>query len=237
MKQTAIILAGGLGTRLSNIFPDCPKALVPVAGKPFLHWLILLLKKNSINEIIISTGYLAEKIEQFLIKNKQYNIKISSVKEPHPMGTAGGALFAVNSAHVKSDHIYIFNGDSLLMDDYEKDLNPSLVNIWARYEEDASRYGSLNISDDGFLINFNEKVLGSGFINTGIYFFPKQILNRFPETQLSFEYDIFPELLKQNIKIQVNKTKGSFIDIGTEMSYKNASSFINENKFFFESEK
>lgn len=231
----AVILAGGFGTRIKHLLPDIPKPMAKVANKPFVEWIINYLQQQSIKQFILSTGYLGDVIEKYFNHYSIDNIIINCYQENEPLGTAGGFINVVNLSNQMPDSWLVTNGDSLIF----TDLNPMfdyLKNdeikgvILGLSLPDASRYGSLKYDDDYNLISFAEKQQGKGVINAGVYLFKHSLINKFPETKpLSFEYDVFPELLRQGYKIKVHITEAPFLDIGTPETLIQAENFILNN--------
>lgn len=234
MVESAIILAGGRGTRLSSIFPNTPKPLVKFHGRPFIDWVILWLIKNSIKEVIVSTGYLGDKIELHLSNFKNKKIKIKCIREPKILGTAGGALYSLSMSNVKSKDVLIVNGDTLSTANLIQDGDSNSIKLWAYNHHDSSRYGTLKVDSNNYLKGFKEKVSGKGLINGGIYSFPVDLLSEFKVKKQSFEEDIFPQLIKKNISIKVQILDSDFIDIGTVSSYNNSNLFIRRHTNYFE---
>ena len=115
MLREAIILAGGLGTRLRDTVSDLPKVLAPVNNQPFLYYLLANLFKQNLNHVVLSTGYMGEKIEEF-IKKRYPEKNISIAKEEKPLGTGGGIFNALQFCN--SDEILILNGDTFFNIDY-----------------------------------------------------------------------------------------------------------------------
>ncbi|MBL1211327.1 nucleotidyltransferase family protein [Geminocystis sp. GBBB08] len=231
----AVILAGGFGTRVKHLLPNIPKPMAEVANKPFLEWIINYLHQQNIDNFIISTGYLGDIIESYFTKQNLENITINCYQESEPLGTAGGFINAVNLSNQQTFSWLITNGDSLIFTDL-KSLYNSLENqdvegvILGLSLPDASRYGSLKYDDDYNLISFAEKQQGKGVINAGVYLFKHSVINKFPDKKpLSFEYDVFPELLNQGCKIKVHITEASFLDIGTPETLIQAEDFILNN--------
>lgn len=231
----AVILAGGYGTRVKHLLPNVPKPMASVADKPFLEWILRYLKHQGITQNILSTGYLSEVIEEHFQTQPVAAIEVYCCQEKQPLGTAGGFLNAVRQANLSPDAWLVMNGDSLIvaqfneMASYLADPGVNAV-ILGVSVEDASRYGSLVIDDSENLLNFAEKRQGAGIINGGVYLFRPRVLDRFPSgLPLSFEYDVFPALLKQDLSIKVHQIKAPFLDIGTPESLPQAEAFIREN--------
>jgi D-glycero-alpha-D-manno-heptose 1-phosphate guanylyltransferase len=178
MIREAIILAGGLGTRLRSVVPDVPKCLAPVAGKPFLYYVIAHLRKQGIRNFIFSVGYKNEAViafvnREFLSLGRQGLSDFKFSIEEQPLGT-GGAIKL--SGEKVSDHdIIVCNGDTLFKIDLQK-----LSNFHLQHNADCTlclkpmnnfeRYGVVEINDDGSIKSFKEKrFYQSGLINGGIY--------------------------------------------------------------------
>lgn len=229
MIKEAIILAGGLGTRLRSVVSDIPKCMAPVNGKPFLHYLITFLQKNGIEKIILSVGYLYEPIEQFLKTHyEDFDYKLSI--ESTPLGTGGGIKLACKLASEKN--VLICNGDTLFdinvaeLSEFHN-LHQAECTLSLKPMQDSNRYGVVEIDKDGAITAFKEKgIHQSGLINGGVYalYVPGFLTMDLPEI-FSFEKDY----LEKNIG---NSTGNSilsgivqdkyFIDIGIPEDYQKA---------------
>lgn len=231
----AVILAGGAGTRIRHLLPGLPKPLAPVAGRPFLDWVIRYLHRQGVRSIVLSAGFLAEQLEAFA-----HTRAVACVREPQPLGTGGGFLHALAGSGREEREILACNGDSLVL----TELGPLLQSLQdpavdaallGVHVADASRYGSLNLALDGSLLGFAEKRSGAGLVNAGVYLFRRSLIGRFPQKRpLSFEYDVFPSLLASGAKIRGVPCTGPFLDIGTEASLARADVFIREHMGWFE---
>ncbi|WP_017295816.1 nucleotidyltransferase family protein [Geminocystis herdmanii] len=237
-NSIAVILAGGFGTRVKHLLPNIPKPMAKVANKPFIEWIINYLQQQNIDKFILSTGYLGEVIEEYFKQEFFAKININCYQENEPLGTAGGFINTVNLSNQIPDSWLVTNGDSLIF----TDLNPMFNYLKNDDVEgvmlglslpDASRYGSLKYDDDYNLITFAEKQQGKGVINAGVYIFKHSVINKFPDKKpLSFEYDVFPELLQKGCKIKVHITEAPFLDIGTPKTLIQAEKFIKNNWTF-----
>ncbi|MEM8780612.1 MAG: nucleotidyltransferase family protein [Cyanobacteria bacterium P01_G01_bin.49] len=231
----AVILAGGYGTRVKHLLPNVPKPMAPVAGKPFIEWIIRYLKQQGITQQVLATGYLGKVIEEHFYRQPVKEAEVYCCCEPKSLGTAGGFINAVHQTNLSPNAWLVMNGDSLIIAQFKQlvdHLNNNKVDgvILGVSVDDASRYGSLVINEDGYLIKFAEKKAGQGIINGGVYLFRRETLEKFPSKfPLSFEYDVFPALLQQNIQIKVHQIKAPFLDIGTPESLPQAEAFIQEN--------
>ena len=221
----AIVLAGGLGTRLSGVISNVPKPMAPVSGYPFLEILLTSLEGNGFKRVILSVGYLAEVITSYF-GNRFHGLEITYEVEASPLGTGGAIRSAIQNCY--SDHVFIFNGDTFL------DLEVSRVEaLWkknalpiivAREVSDVSRYGALEIKD-GRLIKFLEKGrAGPGLINAGCYVLPINALDDFTVgSKFSLETEFLgPHCSGKSMDVFI--TQGHFIDIGIPEDYARAQS-------------
>lgn len=230
-----VVLAGGKGTRIRHLLPDLPKPLAPVFGYPFLEWVLKFISKQGLKNVVLSTGYLAEKIKLFAEKTNFQYLNLQCVQESLPLGTAGGVANAIDNCRHEFETVLVLNGDSLVMADLVpmfnclKETSVDVVLLGVKVD-DARRYGALEVSDDNFLLGFREKQTGVGLINAGVYLFRRKILDILPRGKaISFEIDVFPKLLAENLQIKVIEVEAPFVDIGTEESLDYSSAFIEKN--------
>lgn len=216
----AVVLAGGFGTRLREVVPDLPKPMAPVAGRPFLEILLITLACKGFTRVILSLGYMSEKIIAHFGDNFS-GIELIYEVETQPLGTGGAIRTAL--MRCSSDHVFIFNGDTYLdleVDEIEQlwqsNHRPVIV---VRNVQDTSRFGRVEMLN-GYINSFLEKsITGPGLINAGCYVFPKNILNGFPYgATFSLENDFFGKYIHK-IKFDGFVTKGHFIDIGVPEEY------------------
>ena len=228
---TALILAGGLGTRLQSALPDQPKVLAPVAGRPFLSYLMDQLISIGFRHLILCTRYRGEQIKEAFGDN--YNgLDIRYSQEPEPLGTGGALRYALplivtDSALVTNGDSYVnFNLKTFLAWHFENDLQVSLV---LAYVSDTSRYGRVEVNEDGRIVKFDEKGAshGPGWVNAGVYIFNRSILETIPSGQpFSLEREFFPFLISRDL--YGFGSEGAFIDIGTTESYALADEFFSK---------
>jgi D-glycero-alpha-D-manno-heptose 1-phosphate guanylyltransferase len=211
----AIILAGGFGTRLRSVVPDLPKPMAPIAGKPFLEILLHQLSTKGFERIVLSLGFLAEKISSHFGTSFE-GMQIAYEIESKPLGTGGAILAAMT--HCQSDHVYVFNGDTYLDLEIQAvenlwDLNHNPV-IVVREVYDTSRYGRVDLSGD-LVVAFKEKgEAGRGLINAGCYVLKKNVFDGFRSGEpFSLESDLLAKKIPQMI-LNGFVTSGHFIDIG-----------------------
>lgn len=216
----AIILVGGLGTRLRQVVPDWPKPMAPVAGRPFLEILLTMLSRKGFKRAVLSLGFMPDKIIDHF--GESYSgIELVYEVESQPLGT-GGAIRA-SLTRCLSDHVFIFNGDTYLDVEVEPlealwraNRSPIIV---VREVPDTARFGRVELSE-GRIHQFLEKGSpGPGLINAGCYVVPRELLDDFPLGQpFSLETDFFTKHVDQ-IKFDGFITKGRFIDIGVPDDY------------------
>jgi len=226
---TALILAGGLGTRLQSALPDCPKVLAPVAGRPFLSYLMDQLISTGFRHVILCTGYKGEQIrETFGDQYKELNIQYS--QESEPLGTGGALRFVLSL--IDADSALVTNGDSYVncnLSDYldwhfKNNFQASLL---LTYVLDTSRYGRVEIGEDDRISKFDEKGAshGPGWINAGVYIFNRGLLESIPPGKpFSLEREFFPSLISRGL--YGFRSEGAFIDIGMPESYALAEEFF-----------
>jgi D-glycero-alpha-D-manno-heptose 1-phosphate guanylyltransferase len=214
-----LILAGGLGTRLRTKFADGPKVLAPVGGRPFLSYLLNHLVVSGFREIILCVGYRAEDVERWLGNGSALGLSVNYSREDEPMGTAG-ALRLAYQRFAEDKAFFAMNGDSILQVPfaamYKAHLSRRPAATVALAEmTDTSRYGSVDVDENGFVSGFREKSgeRVPGLINAGIYFFEPLVMNLVPPRRsVSLEREILPQLVSRGLL--AFKSDGFFIDIG-----------------------
>lgn len=223
----AIVLAGGFGTRLRQVVTDVPKPMAPIAGRPFLEILLGSLARKGFTRVVLSLGFMAEKISDHF-GARFAGMDIAYVVEGTPLGTGGAIRLALDAC--TQDYVFVFNGDTYL--DLEVDL---LERQWqarqntivvGRQVPDTTRYGRL-VVDGGHITCFAEKgIAGSGLINAGCYVLATDALARFPLNQpFSIETDyLVPEITSATVEVFV--TEGMFIDIGIPEDYARAQTLL-----------
>ncbi|MBP5496646.1 MAG: nucleotidyltransferase family protein [Bacteroidales bacterium] len=224
--KQAIILAGGFGTRLQGVVKDVPKPMAPVNGLPFLTYILDYLIEYQYNKVILSVGYLHEKIEAYF-GNQYKSLEIDYAVETEPLGTGGGILFAMSKC--VTDNVLVINGDTMFKVDlaefeqFHAEKN-ALLSIVLREVEDVSRYGSVTIGNDNLIVLFAEKqvTFGRGYINGGVYLINRELFRKYPQPQkFSFEKDLMTRFYRQEL-FYAMPSDGYFIDIGIPEDYARA---------------
>lgn len=224
--KEAIILAGGLGTRLRDAVPDLPKCMAPVNGKPFISYVIDFLQDQGITCFIFALGYKSEIIMQYLAETYPEIDKKFSI-ETDPLGTGGAIKLACGLATEQS--VLVANGDTLFKIDLLElasfhTLSGAHCTLSLKYMENFDRYGVVELDDDCAITSFKEKAFySSGLINGGMYALN---VHRFLEDEtlpekFSFEKD-YLEASFEKCRMFGIEQEGYFIDIGIKEDYERA---------------
>jgi len=225
----AIILAGGRGTRLASVLPDLPKAMAPVAGRPFLDYVLNHLARSSVvRHAVLALGYRADNIVDHL-SNFEPPLPTTPVVETQALGTGGALLNALSATSGNS--ILVLNADSLAAIDLralwlQHQSSGCAVTLSVMAVPDASRYGSVEL-DGARVRNFVEKRPGAGLVNVGIYLFERDALVKLPTGPSSLEQDILPQLVAAG-QAAAFVGDGPFLDIGLPSSYALAADFLRD---------
>ena len=222
--KTAFILAGGKGTRMRPFTYELPKPLIPVQGRPLLQHILDLLRKYEIRDIIISTGYMCDKIKEYFGNGSKFGLDITYIEEKEELGTAG----ALNmSKDLLKDTFIMFNGDILanidlhdLIDFHSR--NEGLATIALTPVDDPSRFGVADLKGDR-IMKFVEKPKThiSNLINAGVYVLEPEVINYVPKGRAMMETDVFPKLAAEG-KLFGYPYDGQWFDTGTHESYEKA---------------
>jgi NDP-sugar pyrophosphorylase family protein len=229
----ALILVGGLGTRLRPVYAEGPKALAPIQGKPFLAYLLKMLADHGVSRVVLCLGHRARQIEQWMaekhLADESLSLDIRCSCEDKPLGTAG-ALGLAYSRYARGERVLAMNGDSI--------LRLSLAAMWELHSRhaaeatiglahvpDTSRYGNVQVNDQGWVTSFSEKSAERkpGFINGGVYLFEPSVMDRVvKDRSTSLEREALPSQLTRGLL--AFKSDGYFIDIGVPQDLARAQS-------------
>lgn len=235
----ALILCAGLGTRLRPLTETTPKPLLPIKGKPLLHYHLESLYTYGVRDILINTHYLHEQIEEFIKSNKGIfeGLTIKTIFEETLLGSAG--TLKENSSFFQGEEDFlIVYGDNLTNINYEKLLSvhknkEGIATIASYLEEHPESKGIISFDENDQIIKFIEKPkpeqVISKYANAGIYVLNRKVfeyLNYFDKTPLDFGYDIFPLLLEKKEKMYVYMMDEVLLDIGTLESYTEAQDLL-----------
>ena len=222
----AFVLAGGLGTRLRPRFGDRPKALTPLAGRPFLAHQLEWLARHGVREVVVCAGYGADQLERELGDGQRWGVRLEYSVEQEPLGTGGALKLAQREV---AGPALIVNGDTL-----------AACNPWAleraRWEHaalgavalfevaDARARGRVECDAAGVVLRFVEKdesFRGSAWVNGGLYAFAAELWKRLPGGPSSLEREILPALAAEG-RLRGFRTAGEFFDIGTPEEWERA---------------
>jgi D-glycero-alpha-D-manno-heptose 1-phosphate guanylyltransferase len=225
----AIVLAGGLGTRLRSVVSDLPKALAPIAGQPFLAYLLQFLEGQGIRRVVLAVGYRKEAI-QAAFGSRYRGLELVYSVEDEPLGTGGALLQAL--AHVDGAFAFVLNGDTFLRLNYRAmtqalELTPDAPLVVAlRPVADAGRYGAAVVSG-GRILGFTSRGSeGPGLINAGCYLLARDIFQRYPmPAKFSWETD-FLEPRSAELRPLAVECDAPFIDIGIPQALEQAQTLI-----------
>lgn len=223
----AIILAGGLGTRLRSLVKDRPKPMAEIeADKPFLAYQIDYLRQYDVTEIVLCVGYMWENVRAYFGDGEKFGVKIFYAVEEELLGTGG----AIKNAEKFIDAPFlVLNGDSF----FEADIDAMAKFHFAKKAsdenyfgtmalttvDDRSSFGSIDLDEENLITAFNEKdpeLTSPGLINAGVYLLEPKILEKIPSgRKVSIEKEIYPDLLQNELHIGGFKSNVFFVDIGT----------------------
>jgi NDP-sugar pyrophosphorylase family protein len=235
----ALILAGGLGTRLRKDVPDRPKPMAPAAGRPFLEYLVELLRDQGFDDLVLCLGHQADHVRTHFGDGRRWGVQIDYAIEASPLGTAGALKNA--GEHVAGTTL-VLNGDSYL----EIDLRAMVAGHGARQAadgralgtlavvrvEDTAAGGAMEMNGAGRIAGFWEKAeAGPGWINGGIYVLEPEVWEAIPEGRpVSIERETFPHLLAQGCHLYAYPVDGFFVDIGTPQGYRRFRQYVEEKE-------
>jgi mannose-1-phosphate guanylyltransferase len=230
MKTGAILLVGGMGTRLLPLTLKTPKPMLQVAGVPFTEHQIRKAASAGISEIVLATSYKSELFEPYFGNGEKFGIKIKYAVEKSALGTGGGIRNAASQLS-NCDQIVIFNGDVLsghnLVGQIEfHQKNKADVTLYLTQVKDARPYGCVELLENNQVKSFLEKMENpiSNQINAGCYIFNSDVINQIPKDQVvSVERDTFPKLLATGAKVFGYLDNSYWLDIGTPAALVKAS--------------
>ena len=215
----AVILAGGLGTRLRSVVSEVPKCMAPVDGKPFLQYMLEWLSRFDVSHVVLSVGYLREVIFAF-IDSREWPFEISYAVEEEPLGTGGGIRLALTKC--REDRVIVLNGDTFFNVDLKALTFAAPVTLALKPMRDFDRYGAVDLAG-GLVTGFHEKTACTeGLINGGVYALVRSRLDlAFYPGRFSFEKDLLEPLAAARL-VAGQVQEGYFIDIGIPEDYARA---------------
>jgi D-glycero-alpha-D-manno-heptose 1-phosphate guanylyltransferase len=222
----ALLLVGGMGTRLRSVVSSTPKPLAALGTGSFLELLVKQLRHQGIRRFVMCTGYLADQIENQFGDGRNFDVAIEYSREKTPLGT-GGAVKLAQPCLSDSQDFLVMNGDSFMevnfreLIDYHRE-HESYVTMAIRRVQNANRYGTVHIDSSGRVTAFAEKAADEApeLINAGVYVFKREVLALIPEGPSSLEKDLFPQIIARGV--YALEQQGMFIDIGIPEDYQRA---------------
>ncbi len=221
MNKEVIILAGGLGTRLSSVVADVPKCMAVVAGKPFLEHLLSYLETQFVDHVVLSLGYKHEVVVEWL-KAKAFTFKVSWVIESSPLGTGGAVALALKKT--KQQQVFVMNGDTFYpvslqeMAAIKTPQTPMVVAL--KPMEHFDRYGVVTVDAELNITSFEEKrPCEKGLINGGVYLMDRSLL---ANTPISMPFSFEKQVLEKTMGLKASIQDIVFIDIGVPSDYEKA---------------
>ncbi|MGO9753475.1 MAG: sugar phosphate nucleotidyltransferase [Solirubrobacteraceae bacterium] len=222
----ALILVGGEGTRLRPLTSNLPKPVVPLAGQPFMSYMLQWLRSHGVDDIVLSCGFLADGVRRVLGDGSQLGIRLRYVEERRPLGTGGALKYA---EALLGDRFFMLNGDVLTDIDLTAQLaaherHGARATLALIAVEDPSAYGLVRLREDGSVGEFLEKpgpeqIIDTNLINAGVYIIERDVLDGMAPagTNTSIERDVFPTLVDHGL--YGYQTDGYWLDIGTPDRY------------------
>jgi len=228
--EEAIVLVGGLGTRLRAVVSDVPKPLAPVAGRPFLAWVLDHLAGNGIRRVVLATGHMAAVVET-VVGSRWSGMEVAYSLEDTPLGTGGAVRLA--ATRLSGDSAHVLNGDTFLRYplaglEQETRLRGALAGVALARVDDVARYGAVEVAA-GKVTAFREKGgQGPGLINAGSYFLTAGALDALPRQKaFSLETGFLHPQAGSGGLAAFTGTSG-FIDIGVPEDYARAQSMFGQ---------
>jgi len=223
-KPKAIILAGGLGTRLRPYTLLLPKPMLPVGPKPILEHIIEWLSGNKISDIVISTGYLGRMIEEYFRNGSELGVSIEYARSNRPMGIAGQLRAAEEKV---GDTFLCLYGDAML--DFKLDKlidfhlkSRAMATMTLMKYETKLKYGMIDVDKRGRVTSWREKPVIEGDINVGCYVMQKSFFKYIPEKKVYGMKEAFEDALRNKEMICALRVDGTFLDIGDRRSFREA---------------
>lgn len=221
-----VILCGGLGTRLASLYPDRPKALVPVAGKPLLLRQLEWLMRAGVTEIHLAAGHLAQRLEEWLQLDAPHRSAVPELSlrlsaEPTPLGTAGAVKFV--EPYLRTDPFLVLNGDTLVPN---LDLRALLavhrsagaaITMAVCRRRGCERYGTVVMDAEGWVHRFLEKgASGEGWVNAGVYVMSRAVLAKvvLDRGPVSLEFEVLPRVAQEG-RLKAWLCPPPLLDMGT----------------------
>lgn len=221
---SAVVLAGGLGTRLRTAYAGGPKSMAPVGKRPFLDYLLSWLRSQGVEKVVICVGYKRSQIQRFVGRGRKWGLRVTFSVERKLLGTGGALKKAENL--ISGDRVLVVNGDTFVDINVQELIKfhegrKALATLAAVNVADSGRYGSLGVDGENKITAFFEKITRNGarqtgkhLINGGVYVFQKEVLKEiYAHDSVSLEREVLPLLVQQNC-MYAFESNSYFLDIG-----------------------
>lgn len=233
--KTAVILAGGKGTRLRPYTTSFPKPLMPVGDRPVLEILIEQLIRDGFTHFHFAVGHLAELIEAYFGDGHRWgdDITISYSREESPLGTAGPLAMLAESL---PEQFLVVNGDvltdldyGLFLDSHRRNDPARVLTISTHKRILCSEYGVLNATPDGLVRDYSEKPSYHLSVSEGVYAFSRETLSWIPKNQRFDFPDLVQRMLREHLPVVACEHTGMWLDIGRPDDYEEAQRLVAEH--------
>ena len=217
----AVILAGGLGTRLLPYTKTLPKPMLRLGKKPILEYVIKWIKKNGIRDIVLCASYKHEKIQSFFQDGKKFGVNIEYAISKKPLATAGQLKTAekfVNNTFicVYGDSIFDFNLKNMILEHKRKKSSVTMSLYNYKFE---LKYGVIDTKKNGIITAWNEKPTFNSKINMGCYVFEPEIFSFIPKNKQYGMDAVIKQIITKKKRVNSFVSKKEFIDIGNKEIY------------------
>lgn len=225
--RSAVVLAGGRGTRMADLTRSLPKPLLTVSGRPLIGFQLQRLADAGVARVVVATSYRAAQLEAALGDGGGWGVRLRCVEEPGPLGTGGGLAHALRSSHLdQEDAVLVVNADLLSAHDVSAqiarhDSSAAQACLHVRAVQDVRAYGQVTVRD-GDIVRFEEKPerapgSAAGLVNAGTYVVaPQLVLDYCPPGEVrSLERDVFPAAIDDGRRVVGYREDADFLDVGT----------------------
>jgi NDP-sugar pyrophosphorylase family protein len=224
---TAVILAGGQGTRLRPLTLATPKPIVPLLNVPFIAYQLALLRQHGITDVVLSCSYLVDEVRRIMGNGAAHGVRLRYAVETEPLGTAGGVRNAVDLVR---ELVVVLNGDILTDLDLGAMLRfhaerASRATLYLTRVADPTQYGLVELEPDGRVRSFVEKPAPGqatvDTVNAGVYVLDRQVVAAIPTGRaVSIERETFPGLLRDGVPFFGWVAGSYWLDIGSPAKYR-----------------
>jgi NDP-sugar pyrophosphorylase family protein len=227
-RLVAIVLCGGMGTRLKKRVNDRPKSLAEIGGKPFLDYQIQWLIDNQIKRVYLAAGHMGEMVKDYVQKWKNRDISIEVIMEPEPLGTGGAVMNIHLLLESNCKNLLVINGDTFLSFNIEEmyrhhSAHRGLLTMAVSCVKNSDRYTGLSIEESMITgVSSDQKVTSEVYVHAGAYIISRILLADIPLTKFSMEADLLPGFISQgkvNSYILPKGDDANFFDYGIPEAY------------------